>query len=160
MKLLTRSRFALVILLAMAGLQGRNSCRSVEAQVSDSAGTIISNPCMGGPGAGGKWTYHEDSASALTDTTVHAACASGFFNYVCSVVSSTAAATAYSLKIEDSTTATILGPYYLEAVAGRGFAISFGEVGGKKSTTSATLISVTTTGAIQHSIDIQGYCGR
>ena len=161
MKLSARIQLVLLILLAVAGLQSRDSCRStVEAQVSDASGAIVSNPCTGGPGGAGKWTYHENSSSALTDTTVRAACATGFYNYVCSIVASTNAATAFSLLIEDSTTTTILGPYYLEAVAGRGFAINFDGSGGKKQTTSATLISVTTTGAIAHSIDIQGYCGR
>ena len=105
-----------------------------------------------------QWSYHEDSSSALTDTTVHASCGTGLFNYIDTLVFSTGAATAASIKIEDSTTTTILGPYYLEAVNGRGMAINF--MPGKKQTTSATLISVTTTGAIAHSIDIVGHCGR
>jgi hypothetical protein len=103
-----------------------------------------------------QWTYHEDSSSALTDTTVHASCGTGQFNYITDIVFSTNAATAASIKIEDSTTTTILGPYYLEAVAGRGLAISFATP--KKQTNSATLISVTTTGAIAHGLDIQGFC--
>ena len=103
-----------------------------------------------------KWTYHEDSSSALTDTTVHASCGTGLFNYITHIAFSTNAASAASVKIEDSTTTTILGPYYLEAIAGRGVAMSF--PGGKKQTTSATLISVTTTGAIAHGLDIQGFC--
>ena len=114
------------------------------------------NVCLGPD----KWTYHENSSSALTDTTVHASCGTGKFNYVCSISSSTNAATAYSLIIEDSTTATIIGPLYLEAVAGRGFHLDLSGSGGKRQTTAATLISVTTTGAIAHSIDIQGACGN
>lgn len=105
-----------------------------------------------------QWSYHEDSSSALTDTTVHASCGTGLFNYIDTLVFSTGAATAASIKIEDSTTTTILGPYYLEAVNGRGMAINY--FPGKKQTNSATLISVTTTGAIAHSIDIIGHCGR
>lgn len=117
-------------------------------------GVVYTNPCQGPF----KWTYHENSSSTLTDATVHASCGTGLFNYICSVTFSTGAATAFNLFIEDSTTTTILGPWYLEAVAGRGASISFAAEGGKKQTTSATLISVTTSAAIAHSIDIQGSC--
>lgn len=103
-----------------------------------------------------KWTYHENSSAALTDTTIHASCGAGLFNYITHIAFSTNAATAASVMIEDSTTTAILGPYYLEAVAGRGLAMSF--PGGKKQTTAATLIAVTTTGAIAHGLDIQGFC--
>jgi hypothetical protein len=103
-----------------------------------------------------KWTYHEDSSSALTDTTVHASCGSGLYNYITALTFSSGAATALNLFVEDSTTTKILGPYYLEAIAGRGAHMVF--PGGKKQTTSATLISVTTSAAIAHSIDIQGFC--
>jgi len=115
-------------------------------------GVVYSDPCQGPF----KWTYHENSSSALTDTTVHASCGSGLFNYVCSITFSTGGATAASVMVEDSTTAAILGPYYLEAVSGRGLHATF--AGGKKQTTAATLISVTTTGAVAHGLDIQGYC--
>jgi len=103
-----------------------------------------------------RWSYHENSSSALTDTTVHASCGTGLFNYIDSITFSIGGATAASLLIEDSTTTTILGPYYLEAIAGRGFNITFPY--GKKQTNSATLISVTTTGAVAHGLDITGFC--
>ena len=103
-----------------------------------------------------KWTYHENSSSALTDTTVHAACGSGLFNYITAVTFSIGGATAASILIEDSTTTAILGPYYLEGVAGRGLHVTF--PGGKKQTTANTLVSVTTTGAVAHGLDIQGFC--
>jgi hypothetical protein len=103
-----------------------------------------------------RWSYHENSSSALTDTTVHASCGTGLFNYIESVTASIGGATAFSLLIEDSTTTTIIGPYYLEAVNGRGFSVIF--PGGRKQTTSATLIAVTTTGAVAHGIDITGFC--
>lgn len=117
-------------------------------------GVAYTNPCQGPF----KWTYHENSSSALTDTTVHASCGAGLKNYICSVTASTGAATAWNMFIEESTTTTILGPYYLEAVAGRGFNITFAPEGGKAQPTAATLISVTTSAAIAHSIDIQGAC--
>lgn len=103
-----------------------------------------------------QWSYHENSSSALTDTTVHASCGTGLYNYITSITASTGAATAFNLFIEDSTTTTILGPYYLEAVNGRGFTIPL--VYPKKQTNSATLVSVTTSAAIAHSIDITGFC--
>lgn len=117
-------------------------------------GVAYTNPCQGPF----KWTYHENSSSALTDTTVHASCGAGLKNYICSVTASTGAATAWNMFIEESTTTTILGPFYLEAVAGRGFNITFAPEGGKAQPTAATLISVTTSAAIAHSIDIQGVC--
>jgi hypothetical protein len=107
---------------------------------------------LGGPQS---WSYHENSSSTLTDTTVHAAGGAGLYNYICTVVVSTGAATAFNMFIEDSTTTTILGPFYLEAVAGRGAALNFSPC--KKQTNSNTLISVTTSAAIAHSIDITGY---
>lgn len=104
-----------------------------------------------------QWTYHENSSSALTDTTVHASCGSGLYNYITSVTFSTGGATAASILIEDSTTTTILGPWYLEAVAGRGLHVTFPTP--KKQTNAATLISVTTTGAVTHGLEVQGFCG-
>lgn len=117
-------------------------------------GVLYTNPCQGPF----KWTYHENSSSTLTDTTVHGSCGTGLYNYICSVTASTGSATAWNMFIEDSTSTTILGPFYLEAVAGRGFHISFAAEGGKRQTNSATLISVTTSAAIAHSIEVQGAC--
>ena len=109
-------------------------------------------------GASPGWSYHENSSSALTDATVHASCGTGLFNYIGTIAFSSGAATQLTLLIEDGTTTTILGPWYLEAVNGRGAVIQF--VPAKKQTTSATLISVTTTGAVAHSIDITGWCSE
>ena len=106
-------------------------------------------------GGAQSWSYHENSSAALTDTTVHAAAGAGLFNYICTVVFSTGAATAFNLFIEDGTTTTILGPYYLEAVNGRGAMLNFSPC--KKQTTANTAITVTTSAAIAHSIDITGY---
>jgi len=99
------------------------------------------------------WDYHENSSSALTDTTVHAAAGAGLSLYVCTIVCSTGAATAWNIFFEESTT-TKLGPYYLEAVAGRGFVIQFNP---PKKMTANTALTVTTIGAILHSIDITGF---
>ncbi len=99
------------------------------------------------------WDYHEDSSSALTDATVHAAAGAGLSLYVCSIICSTGAATAWNIFFEESTTKK-LGPYYLEAVLGRGFALYFNP---PKKMTADTALTVTTIGAILHSIDITGF---
>lgn len=100
------------------------------------------------------WSYHENSSSALTDTTVHASPGAGLSLYVTDIVCSTGAATALNIFFEEGTTTTVLGPYYLEAVAGRGFALHFIT---PKKITAATSLTVTTSGAIAHSIDVTGY---
>lgn len=100
------------------------------------------------------WSYHEDSSSALTDTTVQAAPAAGLSIYVTDIVVSIGAATAFNVFFEEGTTTKILGPYYLEAINGRGFVMSFRT---PKKLTAATLLSVTTSAAIAHAIDVMGF---
>ena len=99
------------------------------------------------------WSYHENSSNALTDTSVHAAPATGLSLYVTDIVVSTGAATALNIFFEEGAT-TVLGPWYLEAVAGRGLAIHFQT---PKKITSATALTVTTSAAIAHSIDVTGF---
>jgi hypothetical protein len=102
------------------------------------------------------WSYHENSSSALTDTTVHSAPASGLSLYVTDIVFSTGSATACNILFEEGST-TVLGPYYLEAIAGRGMALHFTT---PKKITAATALTVTTSAAIAHSIDVTGYVGQ
>jgi len=99
------------------------------------------------------WQYHENSSSALTDTEVHASAGAGLSLYVTDVVVSTGAATAMNIFFEEGA-ATRLGPWYLEAVAGRGLAIHFNT---PKKMTAATALTVTTSAAIAHSIEVQGF---
>jgi hypothetical protein len=73
--------------------------------------------------------------------------------FVTDIVVSTGAATAMNVFFEESTT-TVLGPYYLEATAGRGFALHFNT---PKKITAGTTLTVTTSAAIAHSIDVTGY---
>lgn len=73
--------------------------------------------------------------------------------YVTDIVISSGAATAMNAFFKEGTT-TVLGPYYLEAVAGRGVAIHFGT---PKKITANTALTVTTSAAIAHSIDITGF---
>jgi hypothetical protein len=99
------------------------------------------------------WSYHEDSASALTDTSVQAAPAAGFSVYITDIVFSTGAATACNIFFEEGA-AKILGPYYLEAVSGRGLALHFST---PKKCTAQTALTVTTSAAIAHGLDVTGF---
>ena len=103
------------------------------------------------------WSYHENSSSALTDTTVKGAPGANNAIYVTDIVVSTGSATAFNIFFEEGTTTTVLGPYYLEAIAGRGMAIHFQT---PKKLTSATSFTVTTSAAIAHSIDVMGFVAR
>jgi hypothetical protein len=102
------------------------------------------------------WSYHEDSSTALTDATVHSAPAAGLSLYVGSIVVSTGAATAMNVFFEEGST-KVLGPYYLEATAGRGFQIQFNP---PKKITAATALTITTSAAIAHSIDVTGFTAQ
>lgn len=98
------------------------------------------------------WSYHEDSSSALTDASVHAAPGAGLSLYVTDIVVSTGAATAFNIFFEEGAS-KVLGPYYLEATAGRGLVLHFRT---PKKITANTALTVTTGAAIAHSIDITG----
>lgn len=99
------------------------------------------------------WSYHVNGSAALTDASVHAAPGVGLSLYVTDIVFSSGAATAINAFFEESTT-TVLGPYYLEAVAGRGMSLHFGT---PKKITANTALTVTTSAAIAHSIDVTGF---
>src|SRR3990167_6391240 len=100
------------------------------------------------------FSYHYDSTSAVvTDGTVHADPGDGFAVFITDIVFSIGVATASSIFIEESTT-KILGPYYLEAIAGRGLAVHFKT---PKRCTASTEILVTTTGATTLAVDILGF---
>lgn len=100
------------------------------------------------------WSYHENSSSALTDATVHAAAGAGLHLYICTVTFSSGAATALNMFLEEGA-ATVMGPWYLEAIAGRGANLVFSPC--KKQPTANTALTVTTSAAIAHSIDMTGY---
>lgn len=102
------------------------------------------------------WSYHENSSSALTDATVHAAPGAGLSLYVTDIVCSTGAATALNIFFEEGA-ATVLGPWYLEAVAGRGVSLHFQT---PKKITANTALTVTTSAAIAHSIDVTGFTAQ
>lgn len=103
--------------------------------------------------SGNSWFFHENSSNALTDQVIQAAPGAGKYIYITDIVFSTNAATACSIYLEEGST-TIIGPYSLEAVNGRGIAIHF--VTPKKCSAN-TAVTVTTTAAIAHGLDIHGY---
>lgn len=100
------------------------------------------------------FSVHYDSTSAVqTDATVKADPGDGFAVFITDIVFSIGAATASSLFLEEGAT-KILGPYYLEAIAGRGASIHFET---PKRCTASTAITVSNTGSITYSIDILGF---
>ena len=102
------------------------------------------------------WSYHADGSSALTDATVHASPGAGLSLYVTDIVVSSGAATAMNIFFEEGST-KVLGPYYLEAIAGRGLSLHFQT---PKKITAATALTVTTSAAIAHSVDVTGFVGQ
>lgn len=97
------------------------------------------------------WSYHENSSNALTDQAVAADPGDGFQLVITEIDFSTGAATACNIFFEEGAT-TILGPFYLEAVAGRGLFWR-----GKKFVTASTALTVTTSAAIAHGLDVRGF---
>lgn len=127
---------------------GRGSADDDYVPISvDNYGAV---PIVGHPNS---WTYHENSSSALTDTQVAATPGAGLSLYVTDITVSTGAATAYNFFLEEGST-TVYGPMYLEAVAGRGFTHVFKT---PKKITANTALTITTSAAIAHAIDIQGF---
>lgn len=102
------------------------------------------------------WSYHEDSSSALTDAVVHAAPGVGLSLYVTDIIVSTGAATALNVFFEEGVT-KVLGPWYLEAVAGRGLALHLQT---PKKITANTALTITTSAAIAHGIDVTGFIAQ
>ena len=102
------------------------------------------------------WSYHSDGSTALTDATVHAAPGAGLSLYVTDIIVSTGAATAMNVFFEEATT-KVLGPYYLEAVAGRGLIIKFQT---PKKITANTALTVTTSAAIAQCVDVTGFTAQ
>lgn len=126
----------------------RVSADADATRISATDGALYVIPC--GPQT---WSYHVNGSAALTDASVHAAPGAGLSLYVTDIVISSGAATAMNAFFEEGTT-TVLGPYYLEAVAGRGAALHFGT---PKKITANTALTITTSAAIAHSIDVTGF---
>lgn len=99
------------------------------------------------------WSQHLDGSTAYTDQTVHSAPGAGLSLYVTDIIFSTGSATACNIFFEEGST-KVLGPWYLEAVAGRGLALHFQT---PKKITANTALTVTTSASIAQSIDVMGY---
>lgn len=102
------------------------------------------------------WTYHVNGSSALTDATVHASPGGSLSLYVTSITFSSGAATAINMFLEEGAS-TVMGPYYLEAVAGRGMHLTFPT---PRKITPSTALTITTSAAIAHSVDIVGFTAQ
>ena len=97
------------------------------------------------------WSYHLDTSTAQTDTSVKADPGDGFQIVVTSIIFSTGSATACNIFFEEGAS-KVLGPWYLEAVAGRGVVWN-----GHKPITASTALTVTTSASIAQSLDVCGY---
>ena len=101
------------------------------------------------------WSYHENSSAALTDTVVQAAPGLGLSIYITDIIFSVSVVTAFSLLLEAGTTTTILGPFYSETIGAH--TICFHT---PKKVTENTALTITSTGALAHSIEILGFIGK
>ncbi|HET9672418.1 MAG TPA: hypothetical protein VFQ40_06170 [Actinomycetota bacterium] len=94
------------------------------------------------------------STSTLqTDGTIHAAPGAGLSLYVTDIIFSIGAATASSVFFEEGAS-TVIGPFYLEAIAGRGMALHFQT---PFKVTANTALTVTNTGSTTYSIHVLGF---
>jgi len=100
------------------------------------------------------WHYHDDDTAAVTtDGTLASDPGDGFAVFIKTLNFSIGAATASSIFVEEGST-KILGPFYLEAIAGRGCSITLDP---PKRCTASTAILVTNTGSISFSVDADGF---
>lgn len=97
------------------------------------------------------WSYHLNTSTAQTDTSVQASPGAGFQLVITDIQLSNGAATAINMFLEETAT-TIWGPVYLEAINGRGYVWK-----GKKHVTAATALTLTTSSSTAHSVEILGY---
>ena len=103
------------------------------------------------------WSYHTDVALAISAKSIAADPGDNFGIFITDIVFSCSSTTvgASMALLEGST--RILGPYYLEAVKGRGMAVHFTT---PKPVTASTALLLTSPEAVQKSIDITGFVAR
>lgn len=97
------------------------------------------------------WSYHLNTSTAQTDTSVQASPGAGFQLVITDIQFSSGSATAINMFLEEGAS-TIWGPVYLEAINGRGYIWK-----GKKHVTAATALTITTSSSTAHSVEILGY---
>lgn len=102
------------------------------------------------------WSYHANGSAALSAATVHAAPGAGLSLYVTDIICSLGAATAMNILFQEGAS-TVLGPFYLEAINGRGLHIQFQT---PKKITANTALTVTTSAAVAHSVDVTGFTAQ
>lgn len=98
------------------------------------------------------WSYHLNTSTAQTDTSVHALPGSNLSLYVTDIVFSHDGTAAINLFFEEATT-TVLGPFYLSAQAG-GLAMHFQT---PKKITANTALTLTTSASHAHSVEVLGF---
>jgi hypothetical protein len=81
----------------------------------------------------------------------------GYSIFVTDVAFSTGAATACNIFLADGDGTKMLGPYYLEAVAGRGVVVQFLT---PKQITAHKSLTVTTSASIAQGVDISGFIAK
>jgi len=101
------------------------------------------------------WSYHADGTAALTDATVKAAPGAGLSIYLTDVVFSNGADTAKTIFFEEGST-KVLGPWDLPATLGTGMRVHLNT---PKKITANTALTVTTSSATQHTVDVTGFVG-
>ena len=101
------------------------------------------------------WNFHAHSTAAVqTDASIAGGDpGDGFAVFITDIIYSNGAATASSVFIEEGST-TVVGPYYTEAIAGRGLAIHFVV---PHRCTASTAVTVSTTGSITYGLDVHGF---
>jgi hypothetical protein len=102
------------------------------------------------------WSYHSNGSSALTDASVHATPGAGLSLYVTDIIFSNGSTSAMNIFFEEGAS-TVLGPWYLEAVSGRSIHIKFTT---PKKITANTALTVTTSAAAAHSVDVTGFTAQ
>ena len=99
------------------------------------------------------WSYHYNGSIARADDSVRAAPGSGLSVYITDIVFTIGSDDATNIFLEEGST-TILGPFYLEGVSGRGLHIRFGT---PHNCTANTAVTVTTATSEAKAIDIKGF---
>lgn len=102
------------------------------------------------------WSYHSNGSTALTDASVKADPGDNYSIFVTDIIFSNGSTTAMNIFFEEGST-TVLGPYYLEAINGRGVHIKFET---PKQITASTALTVTTSAATAHAVDVTGFVAR
>ena len=79
----------------------------------------------------------------------------GLSIYITDIMFSVSVVTAFSILLESGTTTTIMGPFYSESISPH--VISFHT---PKKVPDNTALTITSTGALAHSIEILGFIGQ